>query len=140
MMAYDLVNQDITNLSLLQPKTKGIKTNTCKFEKHKKDGRLIPKIECEHFYSNWKKDSLQWYSQQEFNNYNELNNYNRNRINGMNKDKAIELFEKTNKKKTFAIPLPTQGTNQVNILFNDACNIPTFTYKRYADTNLQSMD
>ena len=97
--------------------------------KHPRDGYPIQKLEYNNFYSHWKKDAVKWYptSSKEFAVDEE---------NGMPvlipQDKSMELYERTRRSDAFAVPLPTNGTNQIGILFNDKCNVPTFTYSRYA--------
>jgi hypothetical protein len=107
-------------------------------EKHPKDGREVYKLEYNNFYSDWKQDALKWYPRgvKEFEFEQQIKNGNDNgNGNGqvpLPQDEAMTLYEQTRRRDKFAVPLPTDGTNQIGILFNDKCNIPTFQFKRYA--------
>jgi hypothetical protein len=119
-------------------------------DKNKRDGIPIQRLEYNNFYTDWKQDSLRWYNNNN-NNQNNRNNqnnqyadddsYNKNSIRDPYiMDKSMELFEQTKRQDAFAVPLPTNGTNQVGILFNDKCNVPTFNYRRYATQPVNNTD
>lgn len=103
---------------------------------HPRNGHPVQRLEYNNFYSDYKKDALQWYSPSTTQNW---DNTHANTTtlpsplpaaNGQ--DKSLELYEETRHKNQFAVPLPTNGTNQIGVLFNDKCQVPTFRYKRYA--------
>jgi len=107
-------------------------------EPHKRDGILIPKIEYNNFYTHWKRDSVNWYPRGEYSDSHlDNSNSNNNKILNMGTF-DIDKYNETKKPKKFAMPLPINGTNQIHILFNDKCNIPTFRYKRYAEKPITS--
>jgi hypothetical protein len=144
----DLVHQNIASMALMPPHCPvlprtyssffndssklpgGVAPYKLETIKHSRDGVPIQRLEYNNFYSNWKQDALKWYPSSS----KELDSIMQNQINPLplEKDKAIELYERTRRNDLFAIPLATNGTNQVGILFNDKCNIPTFKYERYA--------
>jgi len=147
----DVVKQSIANIALIQPHCPitphsytsffndsrtlpgGVAPYKLETEKHPRDGFPMQKLEYNNFYSNWKQDALKWYprNSKEFNSAVQQTPYPYNTM-PFHQDKSIELYEQTRRHDSFAVPLPTNGTNQVQILFNDKCNIPTFKYKRYA--------
>jgi len=155
-MAMNLVHQNIANMALLPPHCPstphsyssffndssklpgGVAPYKLETEKHPRDGYPIQRLEYNNFYSDWKQDALKWYprNSQEFES--EVQNQNKSQSRAQNEyepieqDKAMDLYERTRRHDSFAVPLPTNGTNQVGILFNDKCNIPTFKYERYA--------
>ena len=51
-------------------------------------------------------------------------------------DKNIQQYLETRPKREFAQPLATNGTNQLDIVFNEKCNQSTFTFTRYAETGV----
>lgn len=145
MSAYqiDLINQDMQKMHIkpqcpLYPKTYGQFFNDNQKlnpmtpyklinAKHPKDGKIYQKLEYNNFYSDWKQDALKWYPQSMHNENESVPNIN---IPSMQSSMVnIVLQDKNN---NFAIPLASNGTNQLNILFNDKCVKSTFNYKRYA--------
>ena len=101
-------------------------------ENHLRDGSLIQKLEYNNFYSDWKQDALKWYPSGVAEFTSTSSSTRLCEMHPLQQDKALELYELTRRPDMFAVPLPTNGTNQVRILFNDKCNIPTFKYERYA--------
>lgn len=148
----DLVNQSIESMALMPPHCPltpqsytNFFNNSSKLpggvapyrmikSNHPRDGNPIQTLEYNNFYSNWKSDSLKWYPsrQKEFAPDEAERGKNHRKYVIPLHDKSIELYERTRRQNAFALPLPTNGTNQVRVLFNDKCNIPTFTYSRYA--------
>jgi hypothetical protein len=53
-----------------------------------------------------------------------------------NQDKNIKQYLETRPKREFARPLATNGTNQLDIVFNEKCNQSTFNFTRYAKTGM----
>jgi len=150
----DLVHQSIAGMSLMPPHCPltphsytsffndssrlpgGVAPYKLQSEKHPRDGIPIQKLEYNNFYSDWKQDAIKWYpssSRREFSNEMQNETREQNTQEPLQQDKALELYELTRRHNAFAVPLPTNGTNQVRILFNDKCNVPTFKYKRYAE-------
>lgn len=101
-------------------------------ENHPRGGSF-QKLEYNNFYSDWKQDAVKWYPSKS-NEYQSVDLEKNGNIgyNPLQQDKTLDLYELTRRADMFALPLPTNGTNQVPILFNDKFNIPTFKYKRYA--------
>ena len=152
-MAMDLVNQSIARMALMQPHCPitphsytsffndssklpgGVAPYKLQTEKHPRDGYPMQKLEYNNFYSDWKQDAVKWYpssSREEFAYEVQNGSKGQNEHKPLQQDHALELYEQTRRRDSFAVPLPTNGTNQVGILFNDKCNIPTFKYERYA--------
>ena len=147
----DLVNQSISTMAIIPPHcSMNPHTYTSFFndssklpggvapyryvlqnENHPRGGS-VQKLEYNNFYSDWKQDALKWYPSRS-NEYPSVDLEQNGNIgyHPLQQDKALELYELTRRPDNFAIPLPTNGTNQVRILFNDKCNIPTFKYERY---------
>ena len=109
----------------------GIAPYKLKTEKHPRDGHPVSRLEYNNFYSDWKTDALKWYPASSIINAAEFES-SQNSRNILPGGEAMELYEQTRRHDAFAVPLPTNGTNQIRILFNDSCNVPTFQYKRYA--------
>jgi hypothetical protein len=105
------------------------------YVKHPKDGKVYRKLEYNNFYSNWKQDALKWYPD---NQYMDTEPENMNNKINIETDPRIQLYEQTRIHHQFAVPLATNGTNQLNILFNDKCSHDTFNYKRYASQNINN--
>ncbi len=144
----DLVHQNIASVALIPPHCPiaphsyksffndssklpgGVAPYKLQTEKHPRDGYLTQRLEYNNFYSDWKQDALKWYprSSKEF----DSEVRNQYEYKPLQQDNATALYEQTRRRDMFAIPLPTNGTNQIGILFNDKCNIPTFKYNRYA--------
>jgi hypothetical protein len=154
LIANDLVDQDIAKLHLTSSKCPIYPNTYNKFfnenkqlesvtpykitnVKHKRDGKPITKIEYNDFYSdkNLNKDVWLWNNDDKYmlsstarNNQSikpmTLGNYPDNKI--------LKMYEQTRRKDPFATPLPTNGTNEINILFNDKCVRNTFGFRRYA--------
>jgi hypothetical protein len=164
---YDLIHQDIQKMHLLPPHcpmypmgynvfyndSKELKPMTpykMKDAKNARDGKFYKKLEYNNFYSDWKQDALKWYP----NSLTTINNRasneydtipvkdNINNINSPNiyNNESTRLYEETRRQNNFANPLVTNGTNQLNILFNNKCTEPTFNYKRYAAKNVNNVD
>ena len=95
------------------------------------------KLEYNNFYSNWKTDSLKWYGNGNRNGNSTGNGSdieykpNLHHPTSMNPEQN-KLYLETKRHEPFATPLPTNGTNQINIINNPKCHINTFNYKRYA--------
>ena len=131
----NIFQQDFEKL-YIQPQNINSTTNIIN-KKHVKDGRNIIKINSNKFYSNWKTDSNHFYNYEHVNNGNNGNNIKLDenmypKENNYLYDNKIQSYINTKNKTPFATPLPVNGTNQLNILFNDKCNINTFNWKRYA--------
>ena len=145
----DSVHQSIAAMSLLPPHCPmnprgfasffndssqlpgGVAPYKLETAKHPRDGHLVQKLEYNNFYTDWKQDALKWSPRDT----KELESSGKGKLNQLlPRDKALNLYEATKRHDRFAVPLPTNGTNQVRILFNDKCNVPTFQYKRYAAT------
>jgi hypothetical protein len=137
----NIFQQDFEKI-YIQPQNINSNTNIIN-KKHVKDGRNIIKINSNKFYSNWKTDSNHFYNYKHGdNNCNGNDNDNDNdNCNGNNSklygnnyfhDDKIQSYINTKNKTPFATPLPINGTNQLDILFNNKCNINTFNWKRYA--------
>lgn len=157
----DLVHHSISSMALMPPHCPltphsytsffndssklpgGVAPYKLQTEKHLRDGTPIQRLEYNNFYSDWKQDAVKWYPNNSKEFESEMQNSagigngtgtrEQNGYKPLQQDKAIELYEQTRRHDNFAVPLPTNGTNQVQILFNDKCNIPTFKYKRYAE-------
>ena len=108
--------------------------------KHPKDGKKIQRLEYNNFYSDWKQNALKWYPQTtEYETINDTCGYSgRGTVPGIMLDDKLCLYEETKRKDQFAKPLATNGTNQLNIIFNDKCAITTFNYKRYASSGINN--
>ena len=148
-MNFNLIDQDISKMALMPPhcplspqsynaffnnsdKLNGVAPYKLITGTHKRDGHKVQRLKYNNFYTNWKTDSLKWYPSQpgsEKEDDNIGNGYNKVPL---DYDKNMEVYEKTKKHLPFATPLDNNGTNQIQILFNNTCNKPTFTYKRYA--------
>jgi hypothetical protein len=153
----DIVNQSIASMALMPPHCPmnpkqyssfyndtsklpgGVAPYKLETEKHARDGLPVQRLEYNNFYSDWKQDALKWYPRgtKEFADK-DINNQNGHIP--LPRDKALELYEATRRRVSFAVPLPTNGTNQVGILFNDKCNLPTFQYKLYASKPVNSSE
>lgn len=124
--------------------------------KHSKDGKIYRKLEYNNFYSDWKQDSLKWYPNTSYNGSNRSNGsnggnrsnteydsipqeYSRLNVPNTYNNESIKLYYETKRNDAFANPLATNGTNQLNIIFNDKCNKTTFNYKRYAAQNMNNV-
>jgi hypothetical protein len=148
----NLINDDIRRMALLPQhcpmnpkgyasffndnnKLEGVSPYTLKVEKHKRDGKPVTRLEYNNFYTNWKQDSLRWYPK-------EITEYDTTTPVPLNNplvyDQNLKIYEETKKNLQFAMPLPETGTNQVRVLFNDKCHVPTFSYKRYASEPVSS--
>jgi len=163
----DLVYQNIATMALMPPHCPltphsytsffndssklpgGVAPYKLQTEKHPRDGTPIQTLEYNNFYSDWKQDAVKWYpsnSKGEFSNEvqnstgtgNGSGTREQNGHKLLQQDKAMELYEQTRRHDNFAVPLPINGTNQVQILFNDKCNISTFKYKRYAEQSINN--
>ena len=111
--------------------------------KHPKDGKKIQRLEYNNFYSDWKQDSLKWYpttATTEYDNANIDDSGRGDSGRGVPRmtEHNMELYEQTRRKEPFAKPLATNGTNQLNIIFNDKCAGTTFNYKRYASLGVNN--
>lgn len=165
----DLINQDVSKMLLqpphcpLHPKTytsffndnsklSAIAPYKLEEKKHSKDGKLIAKLQYNNFYTDWKQDATKWYP-----NTNELHPLDININTDMHlkmsggisnslplhnilSDKNLELYRETKRNEQFAIPMATNGTNQLNILFNNKCTIPTFNYRLYATDKVNNKE
>jgi hypothetical protein len=159
-ISNDLVHQDIAKLHLttskcpIYPNTySNIFNKDDKLDsmspykvttvKHKRDGKPITKIEYNDFYSdkNLNKDVWLWNNDDKYmlsstarNNQSikpmTLGNYPDNKI--------LKMYEQTRRKDPFAKPLPTNGTNDIKILFNDKCVKNTFGFRRYASESVNN--
>jgi hypothetical protein len=158
-----LVNQDIEKMYLLPPhcplypneyshffnnnaKLKPLTPYKLKEIKHPKDGKKYQRLEYNNFYSDLKQNSLKWYpiksNTTEYSelNTNHINQKQQEQINNIARmtEQNMTLYEQTRRKQQFAKPLATNGTNQLNILFNDKCVNPTFNYKHYSSMNINN--
>jgi len=159
----DLIHQDIQKMHILPPhcplypneykdffnneKTlKPMSPYKLESVKHPKDGKIYKKLEYNNFYSDWKQDALKWYPKSyiEYENIkttpNNINMDSGNIESGNIESGNMELYEKTKNHKQFAIPLATNGTNQLNIVFNYKCTESTFDYKRYASRGINNKE
>ena len=118
----NIFQQDFEKI-YIQPQNINSNTNISN-KKHVKDDRNIIKINSNKFYSNWKTDSNYFYNYENKNDYLDRYSY-------LDDDK-IQSYINTKNKTPFATPLPINGTNQLDILFNNKCNINTFNWKRYS--------
>jgi len=105
--------------------------------KHKRDGKPITKIEYNDFYSdkNLNKDVWLWNNDNKYMISSSARNNQTNHpitLSNYPNNKSLEIYEQTRRKDQFAQPLPINGTNEVNILFNDKCIKNTFGFRRYA--------
>jgi hypothetical protein len=122
------------------------------YKKHPKDDKINTKIEYSNFYSDWKKDAIDYtdkkqtaqyldYKDNSTKNVNTLYGSNRNNIdNEVNADiidktdnmyKNVKIYEETKNHKGFAVPMRSNGSNKLETLYNDCLNKPTFEYKRF---------
>ena len=128
------------------------------YEKHPKDGKINTKIEYRNFYSDFKTDSLNYNrSNNKYLNDSENNSTNNSldsninvktlynfkpntesNIHNLSKSIDVKLFEETKNKKSFAIPMKSNGSNKLEHLYNDCLNKPTFEYKRFSNNVFQS--
>ena len=147
----DLVNQSIASMALMPPHcpmtphsytsffndSEKLPGGVAPYKLHPRDGTPFQTLEYNNFYSDWKQDAVKWYPRhsKEFESVmqNETSEQTGYKPTEQEQDKAMGLYEQTRRHDNFAVPLPTNGTNQVRILFNDKCNIQTFKYKRYAE-------
>lgn len=154
----DLIHQDIQKMHILPPhcplypneykdffnNEKTLKPmSPYKLEnvKHPKDGKIYKKLEYNNFYSDWKQDALKWYPKSYIEYENIKTTPNNINMDSGNMDSGnMELYEKTKNHKQFAIPLATNGTNQLNIVFNNKCTESTFDYKRYASRGINNKE
>jgi len=154
----DLLHQNIASMALMPPHCPltphsytnffndssklpgGVAPYRMKQSNHPRDGNLIQTLEYNNFYSDWKRDALNWYPsrQKELAPDEDDRPQNNKEYIVIPRDKSIELYENTRRRDAFAMPLQSNGTNQVRVLFNDKCNIPTFTYSRYASQPINS--
>lgn len=151
----DLIHQDIQKIHILPPhcplypkeysqffndnqKLKQISPYKLVNVKHPKDGKNYHKLEYNNFYTDWKKDAIKWYSHLD----NEHSSIEEKQINKPNifNDRNIKLYEQTKKKYAFAIPLNTNGTNQLNIVFDNKYVNSTFNYKRYSTNEINNKE
>ena len=148
-----LLNQDIEKMHLLPPHCPLYPNGYSQFfnnnntlnpvvpykiteVKHPKDGKKIQRLEYNNFYSDWKQDSLKWYPTTATTDDSGKGDSGRG-VPRMS-DHNMELYEQTRRKEPFAKPLATNGTNQLNIIFNDKCAGTTFNYKRYASLGVNN--
>jgi len=112
--------------------------------KHPKDGKIYQTLEYNNFYTDWKKDALKWYPASNIEYENISTNKNSNEPNIFSdsniKDNNMKLYEQTKRDDRFATPLATNGTNQLNIIFNNKCSGSTFNYKRYASSGINNKE
>jgi len=122
------------------------------YEQHPKDLKIHTKIEYNNFYSDWKKDAINYndkkYTTQYLDYTNNSNNSNNNANNNMNvntlygsnirnkedKDNIsenIKIYEETKNQKGFAVPMKSNGSNTVETLYDNCLNKRTFEYKRF---------
>ena len=104
--------------------------------KHPKQG-WKHNIEYRNFYSDFKKDALQFTSKKNVNEFSFINDNNNN--NNNNKDKPLiinsknmKMYIETKPNPEFAKPMKMTGSNKVNDLFDNCMNKKTFEYKRYS--------
>jgi hypothetical protein len=99
---------------------------------NKRDGRYYSKMTYNNFYKDWKQDATKWVS----NKNNEFADANINisvkSNNVINNNENIKKYIETKNPKGFAVPLVTNGTNKLNIVYNPLCQQNTFNYTRYA--------
>jgi hypothetical protein len=128
-------NTDNTDNTYSNQKLYGSKPYKSETVKHPKEGYKHT-IETQQFYSDFKKDALEYTSKNyEFidnnlhnNNYNSNNYYNSNNNNNEN----IKIYKETKPHSDFAKPMAINGSNKVADLFDNCMNKKTFEYKRYS--------
>ena len=103
--------------------------------KHLRDGKPYTKIQYNNFYKDWKKDATQNIKQNTIlppHSKKEKTSNTINTILNTMPNKPYEYYDKPD-----AIPLFTNGVNNINILFNDNCLYNTFNYKHFIKKNQQ---
>ena len=103
--------------------------------KHLRDGKPYTKIQYNKFYKDWKTDTThntiqntilpQYPRTSNTSNTSNTANTSRTIFNTM-PDKPYKYYDKPD-----AIPLATNGFNNINILFNDNCLYNTFNYRNF---------
>ena len=117
-----------------------------KIEEHPKDGYPKTKLEYNNFYSDFKKDALNYNTPRmaEYENlqFNKQNNKQSNKQNNLaNKlaneldNENVKIYRETKNKTDFAIPMNSNGSNKLEYLYNDCLNKSTFNYKRFGYDN-----
>jgi hypothetical protein len=102
--------------------------------KHPKQG-YKQSIEYRNFYSDFKKDALEFTSKNNVNEFSFLDN--REQLNNrkpipINEDKNILLYKQTKPNTEFAKPMTINGSNRVADLFDNCMNKKTFEYTKYS--------
>ena len=104
--------------------------------KHPREGYKHT-IESRNFYSDFKKDALEYTSKNfefinnSYKNQNQNQNQNQNHTNN-NTNENIKLYEETKPHKQFAKPMAINGSNKVSDLFDNCMNKKTFEYTKYS--------
>lgn len=107
-----------------------------KLVNHPKDGKQKKIIEYNNFYRDFKKDALN-YNAPEMEEYNPNNsNITQNTIlqNTLGSEN-IQIYKDTKNKTNFAIPMKSNGSNNLEHIYNDCLNKSTFEYKRFGYDN-----
>ena len=108
--------------------------------KHPKQG-YKQSIEYSNFYSDFKKDALEFTSQNNINEFSFIDNKDNKGNKGNKGDKYpinedtsynIKLYKETKPHNEFAKPMLINGSNTVSDLFDNCMNKKTFEYKRYS--------
>jgi hypothetical protein len=146
-MINNMINEDIQKMHLLPPhcpmtpksytdffeKHNNNNNNNYKTEtvKHPKEGYKHT-METQQFYSDFKKDALEYTSK----NYEFIDNSNKtkhnNNYNNNETTENIKMYEETKPHTHFAKPMLMNGSNKVADLFDNCMNKKTFEYKRYS--------
>ena len=129
-------NTDNTDNTYSNQKLYNSKPYKSETVKHPKEGYKHT-IETQQFYSDFKKDALEYTSKNyEFidnslhnNNSHSLQNKNNN---NNNNNENIKIYNKTKPHSDFAKPMAINGSNKVADLFDNCMNKKTFEYKRYS--------
>lgn len=157
---YDsIINEDTKKMHLIQPHCpmtpksytdffnddshlSGVAPYKMETVKHPKQG-YTQSIEYRNFYSDFKKDALEFTSKNNVNEFSFIDNRdnkdNRNNKNNrepviINEDNNynINLYKETKPRTEFAKPMTINGSNKVVDLFDNCMNKKTFEYKRYS--------
>jgi hypothetical protein len=149
----NIIQDDITRMALLPPhcpmnpvgyssffndtnELKPVVPYKLVTEQHKRNGHPIQRLEYNHFYSDWKKDALTWEPRMQYADT-KGDKVEKDENNVVEKcvleyNDKLKIFQETRNHTPFAVPLPVNGSNQIDILFNDKYNYKTFNYNRYA--------
>jgi hypothetical protein len=153
---YKLVNDDIEKMHLLPPhcpmtpstyanyfsnktKLEGVAPYVLETKKHPKYNKQYYQIKYRNFYDNdnsSRKAAESYTSQKMYPMTDEVKLPSPNTF----VNESTKMYLETKRKEPFPTPLSSNGTNQLQILFNNKCERSTFDYKRFGDDNKYWID